>query len=64
VAWRALRHPNVLPLIGVTVTEDMFAMLSEWMENGDINQFVKANVDADRLKLVCFSFRMLTFTCH
>ena len=28
-------------------------MVSEWMVNGDINKFVKANIDADRLELVC-----------
>jgi len=35
--WRALRHPNVLPMLGVTATEHPFAMVSEWMANGDIN---------------------------
>ena len=48
-----LRHPNVLPLLGVTMTKNQFVMVSEWMENGNINQFVKAHADADRLKLVC-----------
>ena len=28
-------------------------MVSQWMENGNINEFVKANPDADRLELVC-----------
>jgi serine/threonine protein kinase len=40
VVWKHLRHPNVLPLIGVTVSERRFAMVSEWMENGNINEFV------------------------
>jgi serine/threonine protein kinase len=45
VVWKHLRHPNVLPLLGVTVSERRFAMVSEWMENGDINEFVgKANM--------------------
>ena len=34
-----------------------FAMISEWMTNGDIIEFVKANPDANRLKLVGFSSR-------
>ena len=50
--WRALRHPNVLPMLGVTATEPPFAMVSEWMTNGDINDFVKTHPEADRLKLV------------
>ena len=52
--WKALRHPNVLPLIGVAMAEAQFAMVSEWMVNGNINEFVKANPDADRLGLVGF----------
>ena len=48
MAWRTLRHPNVLPLIGVTMTEIQFAMISDWMRNGNINEFVKTNSEADK----------------
>jgi hypothetical protein len=34
-------------------------MVSEWMANDSINEFVKMNVGADRLKLVRFSFDVL-----
>lgn len=34
------------------MTETKFAMVSDWMTNGNINEFVGANPDADRLKLV------------
>ena len=61
VAWKALRHPNVLPLLGVTMTEDRFATVSDWMTKGNISEFVKANPNAARLELVRFSFRALTF---
>jgi hypothetical protein len=54
MGWKTLRHPNVLPLLGVTMTETQFVMVSEWMVRGDINQFVKTNINADRLGLVCF----------
>ena len=50
--WRYLRHPNVLPLIGALMSENRFAMVSEWMPYGNINQFVKAHPDVDRPKLV------------
>ena len=56
MTWRTLRHPNVLPLIGVMMTESQFAIVSDWMGNGNINQFVKANPDADKLGLVCLPF--------
>ena len=53
--WSALRHPNVLPLLGATMTGTQFVMVSEWMENGNIKEFVEAHPDTDRLGLVGFS---------
>jgi len=56
--WRTFQHPNVLPLIGVMMTETQFAMVSDWMENGNINDFVKANPSVNRLELVGCSFKV------
>ena len=50
--WGALHHPNVLPLLGATATGAEFAMVSEWMANGNINEYIKAHPGADRLGLV------------
>ena len=50
--WKFLQHPNVLPLIGITMSKGRFAMISEWMTNGNINDFIKAHPDVDRLALV------------
>ena len=36
------------------MTETEFAMVSEWMPNGNINQFVKEHPDANRFELVSF----------
>ena len=52
VAWKHLRHPNILPLIGVTFGESHFAMVSEWMGNGNVNEFVRKDPDANRTALV------------
>ncbi|KAF9780739.1 kinase-like domain-containing protein, partial [Thelephora terrestris] len=52
ITWKSLRHPNVLPLLGVVVTENKFAMVSEWMTNGNINQFVTARRDVNRFQLL------------
>ena len=30
----------------------VFAMTSEWMENGNIREFIKTNQDANRFELV------------
>jgi len=34
------------------MTETSFAMISDWMLNGNINDFVKAHPQVDRLDLV------------
>lgn len=52
MGWSALRHPNVLPLLGVTMAGGRFVMVSEWMINGNINEFLGNNRGADRLELV------------
>ena len=52
VAWKHLRHPNVLPLLGVTVSEYRFAMVFEWMENGNIIDFVGKDKYVNPTKLV------------
>ena len=43
---------------------NLFAMVSEWMVNGNINEFVKTHRDANRFKLVrsrscCISYLLL-----
>ena len=37
------------------MSESQFAMVSDWMANGNINEFVKTHPDANRLELVGFS---------
>jgi len=36
------------------MSETRFAMVSDWMVNGNITSFVKAHPDEDRLELVGF----------
>ncbi|KAF9644753.1 kinase-like protein [Thelephora ganbajun] len=51
--WRTLRHPNVLPLLGVTMTENQLITVSEWMDNRNINEFLRRNgASANRLELL------------
>ncbi|KAF9787032.1 kinase-like domain-containing protein [Thelephora terrestris] len=52
ITWRAVQHPNVLPLVGVVMTRDRFSMVSEWMANGNIKKFVEARQSANRYKLL------------
>ena len=55
IAWKYLQHPNILPLLGVTLAERQFAMVSEWMEDGNISDFIRENPDVNRNELVSLS---------
>ena len=59
VTWKALNHPNVLPLLGVMMTGGRFAMVSEWMANGNINEFVAEHWNANRFELVSSPSKLL-----
>ena len=54
--WKTLRHQNVLPMLGVMMGNCHFAMASEWMINGNINEYIKAHQDVNRFELVGFYF--------
>ena len=43
------------------MTETRFVMVSEWMEKGNINEFVKRNAEMNRLGLVRLSLTVLIF---
>jgi len=48
--WKRLAHPNILPLLGITVTP--FQLISNWMPGGDLPQYIRKNSNADRIGLV------------
>ncbi|KDQ07611.1 hypothetical protein BOTBODRAFT_598442 [Botryobasidium botryosum FD-172 SS1] len=53
--WKRLRHPNILPFIGFIILASPVTtlfMISPWMENGNLGVYIKANPDADRLRLL------------
>ena len=55
ILWKSLNHPNILGLIGVCQLENTrdarLTMVSEWMTNGNIVDYIKHN-DAQRIRLV------------
>ena len=59
MAWKSLHHQNLLPLLGATMSDYQFAMTSEWMVNGNINEYVKVHRDVDRFELVRFLILLL-----
>ena len=54
MSWKALRHQNALPLLGVMMKNREFVMVSQWMDNGNINEFIETHGNANRFKLVGF----------
>jgi serine/threonine protein kinase len=54
--WKNLSHPNVLDLIGApdTLDDGRFSMVSEWMDNGNITEYVRKNA-GNHLKLVGYN---------
>lgn len=56
VLWKSLNHPNILGLVGVCPWDDTpeakLTMISEWMPNGNIVEYIKHN-ESHRLQLVC-----------
>ncbi|KAK0222061.1 kinase-like domain-containing protein [Armillaria fumosa] len=51
LVWRQLRHPNILPFLGVS--DDLFApgfcLISPWMVNGNIISYLEAHPNHNRL---------------
>jgi serine/threonine protein kinase len=41
VAWKHLRHSNILPLLGATLRDHRLCLISEWMDQGNINQYLR-----------------------
>jgi len=50
--WRHLRHPNILPLLGANLEGHQLALFSEWMDHGNINEFVEGHKGINRVQLV------------
>jgi len=50
VVWKNLSHPNVIPLLGVTA--DPIQLISGWMPDVDLTEYITNHPDADRLNLV------------
>ncbi|CAE6484396.1 unnamed protein product [Rhizoctonia solani] len=49
--WSKCKHPNILPLIGVAEFRGRMAMISPWMDNGNLFQFLSRNPDVDRYEM-------------
>jgi len=57
LVWKRLSHPNILPLLGVSMSKSpqYFRIISEWMQNGNVTEYIGSNPEANRLRLVSLS---------
>ncbi|KAJ7300978.1 kinase-like domain-containing protein [Mycena albidolilacea] len=50
--WRQLCHPNLLPFFGLYYVDNRLCLVSPWMQNGNIMEFLRKPVNRDRLSLI------------
>ena len=48
--WKRLRHPNIVPFVGITTNP--LQIISKWMPNGTLTDFIEGNPDANWISLV------------
>jgi len=48
--WKRLVHRNIVPFLGITSTP--LQLISEWMPNGDLVEYIRKHPSVDRLRLV------------
>lgn len=47
-----LKDPNIIRLLAVCIHSDPFCMITEYMENGDLNQFLSRHEPEGHLALL------------
>lgn len=53
IMWRYLRHPHIVPFLGVAGSHDAtFSLVSEWMPHGTISSFLKNRLTENRLTYI------------
>ena len=64
VTWAKLKHPNILQCFGITL--DPLQIMTEWMPNGHVMQYLREHCDVDRVRLVSchlFSVKVIVIEC-
>ncbi|KAG9124735.1 hypothetical protein FRC07_010446 [Ceratobasidium sp. 392] len=58
--WSRLKHSNILELLGLAQFRGHLAMISPWMDNGTLREYLERNPQVDRYQLTC----LLTILYH
>ncbi|KAG8705061.1 hypothetical protein FRC09_003173, partial [Ceratobasidium sp. 395] len=51
-AWSRCNHPNVLPLLRLVQFQGQIRMVSLWMENGSLPDYLRKHPGSDRCNMV------------
>ena len=54
LVWKRISHHNIVPFFGVSEAHVPLSMVSEWMPNGNVRDYVRNNPERSRLQLVCW----------
>jgi serine/threonine protein kinase len=58
VMWKSLNHPNIVPLLGATISPSL-QLISSWMSGGQLPTYIKEHPDARLIWLV----RIFHYVC-
>jgi serine/threonine protein kinase len=59
ITWKYLRHDHIVPFLGIwDVFSPGVCLVSEWMPEGSISQFLKRHPEVDRLPHVSPCLRL------
>ncbi|KXN89748.1 hypothetical protein AN958_05288 [Leucoagaricus sp. SymC.cos] len=64
--WSHLDHPNILQFLGICHMKDPYgrvcpSIISPWMSNGNVNDYIAANTEVPRLPLVLDALKGLQY---
>ena len=51
--WKRLEHPNIVSLLGITITPPPPQLISGWVMGENLTEYIDDHPEADRLGLVC-----------
>ncbi|KAG6823840.1 hypothetical protein H0H92_008922 [Tricholoma furcatifolium] len=61
ILWGQLQHPNVVPFYGIYRHKGRLSLIAPWMENGDIEDYLKRDTTSNRVVLAYDVARGLEF---
>jgi serine/threonine protein kinase len=52
IVWQLLRHPHIVPFLGILRQESSLQLVSTWMAHGQLTQYIKAHPEESPLRFV------------